>query len=193
VQTQVADVKVTYHRGGSTWSWTAEGATIQSVSADTKSATVLFDQSPASGKASVTVRETTMGGITSEPLTTQVTIEPFCVLSINLFTGAFLCNEAGYGEYPVNLTADPAVQNRILNDNFWDYAAEGEVIYYDLSGDLNQIVTVPSQSFTFGDGTVGSVEGSGVYDSCNRTMTVSYSVEYGGDVYDTDHVFSVAP
>ncbi|MFW6290150.1 MAG: hypothetical protein ACOC0R_04200 [Mariniphaga sp.] len=192
VQTQAADVKVGYHRGGSKWNWSADGASIQSVSEDTKTATVLFDQAPASGVAKLTVTETTMGGITSEPFTVEVSIEPFCALSIDLFTGAFICNEEGYGEYPVTFTTDPEVQNRILNSNFWDWPAEGEVIYYDLSGDIDQIVTVPKQSFTFGDGTVGSVEGSGVYDSCTRTMTVDYSVEYGGDVSATHHEFKVA-
>lgn len=192
VQTQVADVKVNYHRGGSKWNWSAEGAAVQTVSEDTKTATVLFDQAPASGKAVITVTETTMGGITSEPFAVEVVIEPFCVLNVNLFTGAFVCNEEGYGEYPVTFSADPEVQNRIINDNFWDWPAEGEVVYYDLSGDINQVVTVPKQSFTFGDGTVGSVEGSGSYDSCTKTMIVDYSVEYGGDVYDTHHEFKVA-
>lgn len=191
VQTQTVDVNVNYHRGGSIWSWSAEGATVQSVSEDTKTATILFDQAPASGKAVISVTETTMGGITSDPLSVEVSIEPFCVLDINKFTGAFDCDEEGYGVYPVNFTLDPDVQNRIINDNFWDWPADGEVIYYDLSGDIDQIVTVPKQTFTFGDGTVGWVEGSGVYDGCAGTMVVDYDVEYGGEVNATHHEFSI--
>jgi hypothetical protein len=192
VQTQIVDIKVNYHRGGSTWSWTAEGANIQSVSSDTKTATVLFDQAPASGKAKITVTETTMGGLTSDPVSVEVSIEPFCVLDINKFVGAFNCDEAGYGVYPVNFTLDPAVQNRIINDNFWDWPGAGQVIYYNLSGDINQTVSVPKQTFTFGDGTVGWVEGSGTYDGCAGTMVVDYDVEYGGTVYDTHHEFSIS-
>jgi hypothetical protein len=116
----------------------------------------------------------------------------FCPLNINDFVGPYNCDEAGYGVYAVNFTLDTLQANTILNDNFWDWAAPGAIVYYVLSGDLDQIVTVPDQPFTFGDGTVGSVSGSGTYDGCLGTMIVDYDVNYGGDIYPTHHVFTPA-
>jgi hypothetical protein len=42
LQTKTYDFKVTYDRAGSTWNWSATDATIQSVSDDKKTATVLL-------------------------------------------------------------------------------------------------------------------------------------------------------
>ncbi len=189
VQTQEATLSVTYHRGGSSWAWTAQGATVKSVSEDTRSAVILFNQAPADLKAKITVVETTLGGKQSDPKTVEVVINPFCVFNVNVFSGAAVCDEEGYGKYNVGFTVDPGNNKRIRNDNFWDYAGPGETIYYDLSGDLNQKVNVPKQNFVFGDGETGWVEGSGNYDTCKKTMTVNYSVYYAGDNYSTKHVF----
>ena len=189
VQSLESTLSVTYHRGGSTWAWTATGATIKSVSADTRSAVILFNQAPADLKAKITVVETTLGGKVSEPKTVEVIIKPFCPLNINNFLGNSVCTEEGYGDYPAGFTLAAGQTKRIVNDNFWDYPAPGATIYYDLSGDINQTVTVPKQDFTFGDGEVGWVQGSGVYDGCAKTMNVTYSVFYAGDTYTTKHVF----
>jgi len=115
-----------------------------------------------------------------------------CGFDINNFLGAYDCDEAGYAIYPMNFTLDPSVANRIHNDNFWDWAAAGATVYYDLSGDDAQTVTVPDQPFTFGDGVVGSVSGSGSYDACTGAMTLHYDVIYDGSTYPTDHVFTPA-
>ncbi len=189
VQTQEVTLSVTYFRGGSTWAWTAQGATVKSVSEDTRSAVILFNQAPADLKAKITVVETTFGGKQSEPKTVEVVINPFCAFNVNVFLGAAVCDEEDYGEYDVAFTIDPANNKRIHNDNFWDYPGPGATIYYDLSGDLNQIVTVPKQNFVFGGGETGWVEGSGTYDTCTKTMTVNYTVNYDGLNYPTKHVF----
>lgn len=189
VQTQEATLSVTYHRGGSTWAWSAQGATIKSVSPDTRSAIIRFDQTPADLKAKITVVETTYAGKTSDPKTVEVVINPFCVFNVNAFLGVAVCDEEGYGKYNVTFRLDPTNNKRIHNDNFWDYPGPGATIYYDLSGDINQIVTVPKQDFVFGDGSTGWVQGSGTYDTCKKTMTVNYTVNYDGDNYPTKHVF----
>lgn len=115
-----------------------------------------------------------------------------CAFDIADFTGAYNCYEEGYGDYNVNFTIDPNEPNRILNDNYWDWAAPGEVVYYIFSGDVNQTIDIPNQPFTYGDGTVGSVEGSGTYDACTRTFITNTIAEYGGTGYATYHEFSPA-
>lgn len=112
-----------------------------------------------------------------------------CPFDILDWLGGWVCNEAGYGEYPVSFSLDPDVPNRIHNTNFWDWAGPGETVYYDFSGDENQIVTVPDQPFVFGDGTAGSVSGYGAYDACLGTFSVYYDVIYGGGNNPTDHDF----
>ena len=47
LQTFTYDYKVTYDRAGSTWSWTSTDATVQTVSQDTKTASILFGTIPA--------------------------------------------------------------------------------------------------------------------------------------------------
>jgi len=49
---------------------------------------------------------------------------------------------------------------------------------------------VPRQNFEFGDGYVGWVEGSGLYNSCTATMVVDYKVYYEGEEYDIHHEFA---
>jgi hypothetical protein len=116
----------------------------------------------------------------------------FCPLNIDDFTGAYDCDESGYGVYSISFTLDPVVVNRIHNDNFWDWAGPGQTLYYDLSGDNDQIVTVPEQPFVYGDGSEGKVSGTGTYDGCSGTMIVDYKVTYDGSVYDTHHEFAPA-
>ena len=86
---------------------------------------------PASGKAAVTVSETTAGGTKSPDKVIEVTVKAFCALDINNFIGAFDCDEAGYGVYPVNFTKHPTLANTIVNDNFWDFAGSraGDILH----------------------------------------------------------------
>jgi hypothetical protein len=191
-QTETRTYSPAYSRAGSTWAWSVTNAVLKSVSADTRTATVQFTTLPASGKATITVSETTTGGTKSPDKVIEVTVKAFCALDINNFLGEFDCDEAGYGTYPVNFTKHATLANTIVNDNFWDWPAEGQVIYYTLSGDFLETVTVPKQNFTFGDGYAGWVEGSGKYDGCAHTMIVDYTVFYDGDEYDTHHEFSPA-
>ncbi|MBS0010972.1 MAG: hypothetical protein KFF49_06160 [Bacteroidales bacterium] len=71
---------VNYFRGGSSWSWSVSGATLLSTSADTRSIEVDF---PDDGEALITVTETTLGGVTSEPFVYSVTVNPPEVASVS--------------------------------------------------------------------------------------------------------------
>lgn len=191
-QTETRTYTPSYYRAGSTWNWSVTGATLKSVSADTRTATIEFASIPASGKAVLTVSETTSAGVKSTDKLMEITVKRFCALDINNFIGAFDCDEAGYGIYSVNLTKHPTLANTIVNDNFWDWPGPDAVIYYTFSGDFLETITVPKQNFEFGDGYMGWVEGSGKYDGCNHTFIVDYTVFYDGDEYDTHHEFAPA-
>lgn len=191
-QTETREFTPNYIRAGSTWSWTVTGATLKSVSADTRKATIEFATMPSTGKAVLKVVETTSGGIKSPEKVVEIAVKSFCSLNINNFLGAYDCDEAGYAVYPVTFTKHPTLANTIVNDNFWDWAAPGAVIYYTFSGDFLETITVPKQDFEFGDGIIGWVQGSGKYDGCAHTMVVDYTVNYDGDNYATHHVFSPA-
>ena len=192
-QTETADyeVIVPWEQPGTTWSWSVVGATLQNVSTDTKIATVNFTAMPVNDTVYITVGEETAEGVAGKDTLVKVKVTQFCTFNINNFIGAYDCDEAGYEVYSVNFTKDPVLTNTILNDNFWDFAAPGSVVKYTLSGDFLETVTVANQPFTFFDGTVGWVEGSGTYNSCEKSMTVDYTIFYD-DEYDIHHVFTPA-
>lgn len=190
IRTQTTDYVINYSRPGSTWAWNVEGATLDELSEDTKTATITFPTIPENDTAYIKVIETTASGLVSPEKTVKIKVQNFCDLNINNFIGAFDCDEAGYAVYPVNFSLDPVLANTIVNDNFWDYAAPGAVVKYTFSGDFDQKVTVPRQTFEFYDGYVGWVEGEGTYNGCNNTMIVEYLIEYDGDEYNVHHIFS---
>ncbi|NSW94690.1 MAG: hypothetical protein HPY62_08295 [Bacteroidales bacterium] len=191
-QTDTRDYEIGYSRAGSSWSWSVEGAELAGISEDTKRASVFFRDKPSNDTVYLTVSETTSGGVKSPDTVIKVKVIEFCVLEIQNFTGLFDCNESGYHTYQVNFRKDPVLSNTILNDNFWDWPGPGQVVRYTLSGDFLETVTVPKQTFIFGDGITGWVEGSGTYKGCSHTMVVDYTVFYDGNLYQTHHEFSPA-
>lgn len=96
LQTKVFTYTVSYDRAGSTWAWTGTDCVIQSVSADTKTATVLFSTLPAAGvKAKISVVETTSGGAVSVAKVFEATVAPFCPMAITDFAGTWTAVETG--------------------------------------------------------------------------------------------------
>lgn len=192
-QTEIADYEiiVPWEQPGTIWDWSVTGATLQDVSSDTKRATVSFQVLPANDTAYITISETTEEGLKADDKVVKVKVMTFCTFDINNFIGAFDCDEAGYDVYSVNFTKDPVLANTIVNDNFWDFAAPGSVVKYTLTGDFLEKVTVARQNFTFNDGTVGWVEGSGTYNGCAGTMIIDYTIFYD-DEYDVHQEFSPA-
>ena len=74
MKTEIHTYTPSYFRSGSTWSWSVWGATLQSVSADTRTATVEFDTYPPNGIVTITVRETTSAGIESVSADFEITV-----------------------------------------------------------------------------------------------------------------------
>jgi hypothetical protein len=96
LQTKTFVYKVSYERSGSTWAWTGVNCVVQSVSADTREATFLFNVMPAGGaKAIIQVTETTIGGVVSAVKELQATVNPFCALPLSGFVGTWTCVETG--------------------------------------------------------------------------------------------------
>jgi hypothetical protein len=101
-QTFTETYSANYFRGGSTWNWSVTGATIASVSEDTHEVDVTFTTT---GKAVVTVTETTMGGITSEPYSSDsIAVAAFCPLTRDDFLGTWTGDETGDGAGPITVT-----------------------------------------------------------------------------------------
>lgn len=101
-QTFSESYSVNYFRGGSTWSWSATGATVSSTSADGHDAEILFTSA---GEAVITVTETTMGGLTSEPFDYPVEVAEFCPMSRDDFLGTWVGAETGDSEVdPLTVT-----------------------------------------------------------------------------------------
>jgi hypothetical protein len=112
----------------------------------------------------------------------QLSKKPECPFDIKTFTGGYIANETGYGEYNVSFTADAAVPNRIWQTNFWDWT--NDLLAFDLDP-VTGIVTVPSQSITMG-GSEWEVVGSGTFDPCTGIMIVDFQ----GDVDGTHEVYT---
>ncbi|TFH39691.1 MAG: hypothetical protein E4G95_00405 [Bacteroidia bacterium] len=91
-QTFSENYSASYYRGGSTWSWSAVGATITSTSEDTRTVQLTFTSF---GEATVTVTETTMGGITSDPFDKVIAVAEFCPMTRDDFLGTWTGTEAG--------------------------------------------------------------------------------------------------
>jgi hypothetical protein len=74
MQSEIHTYTPSYDREGSTWSWSVSGAVLQSVSGDTRTATVEFNTYPPNGIATITVMETTNTGIESAEKVFEITV-----------------------------------------------------------------------------------------------------------------------
>ena len=84
------------YRGGSTYTFTVEGYGATIVEGEMPNhALVTWNQSSVDTAAKIMVYETTMGGLTSEPDTLEVTLNKFCPLVIGDFVGTWTGTEAG--------------------------------------------------------------------------------------------------
>jgi hypothetical protein len=191
------DYKVTYDRAGSTWTWTATDATIQSVSTDTKTATVLFGTLPASGKALIKVTETTAGGVVSAEKVITVTVSQFCPLAITGFVGSWSGTD-GFNS-GTNLRASQVVTSAptstgitVRGLNFgWIADIWGETI--TAGGTITMKInpngtTVIADQYCFTTDYAGApyeywIKGTGVWANCGArpTMIITYTLYYKSD------------
>lgn len=196
IQTFTANYTIGYYRGGSTWNWSANEATVKSVSEDTRTATIEFTQYPSDGKATVTVTETTMGGITSEPVNLEVTVKKYCPLTNGVagLVGTWSGTD-GQGDYTYPSIISSAVNGTSLSltgvgvgfiNDFWGEAviAGGTI---NITINVDGTLTIPRQ-FLFTTEYEGApydyeIKGSGTWDNCGSSpkLLFDYDIYYAGD------------
>lgn len=197
LQSFAFDYKVGYDRSGSTWAWSATDATIQTVSTDTKTATVLFGTLPASGKASVKVTETTVGGAVSAEKVIDVTVSKFCPLAVSGFVGSWSGTDGfGTGSHlrasQVVTSAPSGTTIKVRGLNFgWITVKWGETI--TAGGTINMTInpngtTVIPDQYCFTTDYDGSpyeywITGTGTWGNCGAkpAMIINYVVYYKSD------------
>lgn len=190
IQTFTADYTINYYRGGSTWNWTAENATVESVSDDSRIATIRFTND---GSATVTVTETTMGGKTSEPVSLSVTVQKYCPLAngaadlVGSWSGT---NTDGYPcEVAVTLSGSNLNIAGLSKDFIQDWW--GETIIeggsFNMTVNIDGTLSVPRQYIYTtdwnGDPYRYEIAGSGTWDNCGSkpAMIIDYDIYYEGD------------
>lgn len=203
-QTTSADYSVGYYRGGSTWNWSAEGATVVSVSEDTRSATISY---PDAGAAKVIVTETTMGGVTSEPATLDVTVNAFCPWTADDFVGTWVGTESIGGGDAEDITfVISKVDEGTISIDAADgtpgllqsvYTGWGETFQagFGLEGDIHVDLGLENGSLSLTEGEYwgqtlpGPYDywyvGSGSWDGCTSSITLSFEMHWDdGDFTD---------
>jgi len=194
IQTFTSDYTIGYHRGGSTWNWSAEGATVQSVSEDTRTATILFSND---GTATVTVTETTMGGVTSDPKSLEVSVMTYCSLPNGVadLVGSWSGTDGQGADYTFDSQITTVVDGDKLAvsgmsvgfiNNFWGEAViDGGTFMMTVNEDGT--LDIPRQYIYTteyeGDPYDYEIEGSGTWDNCgdSPTFVIDYDIYYPGD------------
>lgn len=193
LQTKTYSFQVNYSRSGSTWNWTAVDATVQSVSEDTKTASVVFNTLPANNIAQVKVTETTAAGVTSDEKIMNVTVKPFCPLTGGMadLAGSW-GGEDAYYESIIAMTADGASTVKATGigvgfiEDWWaeEVVTGGNVV---ITVNDDGTVNIPRQYlFTTlydGDNYDYEIIGSGTWDNCTATpsMKITYDIYYEGE------------
>jgi len=197
-QTTTVDYTINYYRGGSSWQWSANGATVVSVSDDSRTATIQY---PTAGTATIIVTETTAGGVTSEPSELEVTVNAFCPWTADQYVGTWVGTEAIGGGDPVPITVQISkidantisidAQNGTPGLLQSVYTGWGEVFQESEGGLVGDIHLV----LGLGDGTI-SLEtgkywgttlpgpypywyvGSGNWDGCESKISVHFEMHW---------------
>lgn len=192
LQTFTYDYSLNYFRAGSTWNWSAVDAVVKTVSADTRTASVLFDKLPVSGKAQIKVTETTAGGTISPEMVIEVTVNPFCPLETSGFVGSWTGTDGGDGgeTYPsaVTTTLDGTkILVDGLNTGFMDGFWEESIVLGGtclMTVNPDGTLTIPEQFFCDTETSLGyKIKGTGTWDNCGATPTliINYDIWFPDD------------
>ena len=197
-QTFTSDYTVDYCRGGSTWNWSVTDATIQSISDDTRTVTVLFSDLPDDGYATITVSETTMGGVTSESVSLDVMVNQYCPLSgLSDLVGSWSGTDGVYGDYESVyssvITTEVSGEDLLIAgigkpfmEDFWaeTVTATGDVV---ITINEDGTITIPRQ-YIYTTSYEGSpydydIEGSGTWDNCGESpaLIINYDIYYSNE------------
>jgi hypothetical protein len=186
---------ITYDRAGSTWTWTAVGATVQAVSTDKKTATVLFTTVPANDTALIKVTETTSGGVTSPEKVFKVRVNPFCALALSGFVGTWHGTDGqgpDYNEATTTVTTAVSGTNLLVGGlnvawmgDFWaETIIAGGTCLMTINDDGTLVV--PEQYFCDTNASTGyRIKGTGTWDNCGAkpTIKLNYDIWYPDSNY----------
>jgi len=192
IQTFTATYSPNYYRGGSTWNWSADQAVVQSVSDDTRTATILFDQYPSDGYATVIVTETTQGGVTSDPVSVEVEVKKYCPLAngVNDLVGSWSGTDADEDSQVTTTASGDKLEVTGLSfgmiTNWWgETILEGGSFLMTVNEDGT--LAIPRQYIYTtdwnGDPYRYEIIGDGTWDNCTTTPTllITYDIYYEGD------------
>jgi hypothetical protein len=196
-QTTQAEYTINYYRGGSTWNWSAEGATVVSVSEDTRTATIEY---PTDGMAKISVTETTQGGVTSEPATLDVTVNAFCPWTTDQYVGTWAGTEdIGDGPEDISVTISKVDETTIRIETDADkypgllqsvYKGWGETFQpgFGLEGAIDLTLGMGDGTISLNTGEYwgrtlpGPYDywyvGSGNWDGCTSTITLHFEMHW---------------
>jgi len=196
---------VTYYRAGSTWNWsTTDNASIDSTAGD--GGHDCYVNFPNDGTVMIFVTETTEGGLTSEPDTLSVTVNPFCPMTRDDMLGTWTGTEgedgsgdgfsvtfvAGAGANELTIEAAAGIPG--LLGNVYEGWGESFQAGFGEEGNITMTVNVDGSlvfPWTYWGQTLpGPYDywywGSGNWDGCGAapTMTFDFSMDYWGDSSD---------
>ena len=137
-------------RGGSSYDWVVIpssagiGGTITQDVDEPFLANILFDQTGTNDSVIVQVTETTMGGISSAPVSMKVYLLPFCPLDLNDYTGNYTEADGDGQTAPCVVTLDPddflfgIIINGILGEDYW-WGPPGGILKVNLNACVNSL------------------------------------------------------
>ncbi len=192
------------HRGGSSYNWQVGGHGGMVVLHDTypNMAYITFNQSSDHAQATITVIETTMGGISSEPYSVEITLLPSCPRDMDLWSGEWFLNNHVDGNNhvaatPVLLSTDSLNMLRIEKFFDWvvvDFWEENWIPGIGGAGDFILEVDCDfpefSGHFLLGETvewTTYWMDYHGSFSPDNKTITIHYDIiwEQGGPVWNS--------
>ncbi len=189
--------EVSYYRGGSSFVWdvitySGEGEVVVNtekvIEADGKKASIVFPQRSTLDSALITVVETTQNGISGDPETLKVYLNPFCPYEMDPFEGDY----DGTAE-----DTHASVVSMQTTENLNELRVYGLAEFVPRDWGENWVEGDGSCLIEFGCGDVVTIRpqwigdsdypdvygivGDGTVDVDNKTITLNYQVFYGWD------------
>jgi len=189
-------------RGGSSWAWivttiSGAGAAEITLEENGRIAKINFPQRSVVDTATISVIETTMGGVSSVPQTLKVALEAFCPYLWADWAGNYTGTSGAHSD-PVIFTATSDL-NHFKVDGLADFvysswgenwtSGDGSCIASFSCGDVFTILKQEVGDTDYPDTYL--IDGTGIVDPVNKTISLVYTVYYtGGSVDDITTVLT---
>jgi hypothetical protein len=186
-----------YFRGGSSLDWSVETdkgeGTVEIVLEDVESfegkvANITFPQRSEADSATITVVETTMGGVQSAPFTMRVALTPFCPVDMDAWAGDYTGTEPGTHSPEVTMSTTENLNELKVEGlayfvpNSWgENWTEGDGSCLMQFGCGNTVIIQPQWIGDTDYPDSYGISGTGTFDPDNMVINLSYDVFYGWD------------